>query len=86
MIIVRATQKLLNNQRLKLEIIDQSVENKIVLGEWYANTITSSFKGKSLVIYVHQPSLITVVIAGKTIKKTFSEFAKRYIAKPYCSE
>ena len=77
MIIVRATQKLLNNQRLKPEIIDKSMENKIILGEWYANTITSSFKGKSLVIYVHQPSLITIVIAGKTIKKTFTEFAKR---------
>jgi len=79
MIIVRATQKLINNQRLKPEMIDQSFENKIVLGEWYANTITSSFKGKSLVIYVHQPSLITVVIVGKTIKKTFPEFTKRLL-------
>jgi hypothetical protein len=77
MIIVRATQKLLNNQRLKPEMIDKSMENHVVLAEWYANTITSSFKGKSLVIYVHQPSLITVVTAGKTIKKTFSEFALR---------
>jgi hypothetical protein len=49
----------------------------MALGEWYANTITSSFKGKSFVIYVHNPSLITIVVAGKTIKKTFLEFAKR---------
>jgi hypothetical protein len=77
MIIVRATQKLLNTQRLKPEIIDKSIVNEIALGEWYANTVTSSFKGKSLVMYVHNPSLITIVVVGKTIKKTFLEFTKR---------
>lgn len=78
MIIVRATQKLLNMQRLKPEILDTTISNQTVFGEWYANTITSSFKGKSLVIYVHQPSLVTIVVPGKTIKKTFTDFAKRF--------
>ncbi|MFZ4796031.1 MAG: DUF6933 domain-containing protein [Bacteroidia bacterium] len=77
MIIVRATQKLLNTQRLKPEIIDKSIVENVVLSEWYANTVTSSFRGKSLVMYVHQPSLITIVVVGKTIKKTFTEFTKR---------
>jgi len=77
MIIVRATQKLLNTQRLKPEIIDNLEINNSVLGEWYANTVTSSFRGKSLVMYVHQPSLITVIVVGKTIKKTFTEFTQR---------
>lgn len=77
MIIVRATQKLLNTQRLKPEKIEKPLEYNFVLGEWYANTITSSFKGKNLVIYVHHPSLLTLVVAGKTIKKTFDEFTKR---------
>jgi hypothetical protein len=77
MIIVRATQKLINTQRIKPEIIDLKSENISVLSEWYANTITSSFKGKSFVIYVHYPSLITVIVMGKTINKTFSEFKER---------
>lgn len=77
MIIVRATQKLLNIQKIKLENIDIKNEDISVLNEWYANTITSSFKGKSLVIYVHHPSLITIIISGKTIHKTFPIFINR---------
>ncbi len=77
MIIVRATQKLLNTQRIKPENIDLQDTPITTLGQWYANTVTSSFKGKSLVIYVHYDSLITVITTGKTIKKTFPEFEKR---------
>ena len=74
MILVRATQKLLNTQRLKPQTVDLSAITLPILGTWYANTVTSSFKGKSLVIYVHEPSLVTVVTVGKTIKKTFPNF------------
>lgn len=74
MILVRATQKLLNTQRLKPQTVDLSAIKLPILGTWYANTVTSSFKGKSLVIYVHEPSLVTVVTVGKTIKKTFPNF------------
>jgi len=77
MIIVRATQKLLNTQRISPSNIDSLDAKIITLGQWYANTVTSSFKGKSFVVYVHYESLITVITTGKTIKKTFPEFEMR---------
>jgi hypothetical protein len=77
MIIVRATQKVLNAQRLKPSTIDSNENLLGVFNEWYVNTITSSFRGKSLVIYTHNPSLLTIVITGKTIKKTYPEFVVR---------
>jgi len=77
MTIIRATQKLLNTQRIKPLDIDLQETKITTLGQWYANTVTSSFKGKSFVVYVHYESLITVITIGKTIKKTFPEFEKR---------
>lgn len=77
MIIVRATQKLLNTQRIKPSMLDKNVLAPKIFNEWYANIITSSFRGKSLVFYTHEPSLLTIVVSGKTIQKTYPEFVAR---------
>jgi hypothetical protein len=78
MITIRATQKLLNIQKLKPAPIVNSEES--AFGEWFAHTISSSFRGKNLVLYVNYPSLVTVITVGKTIKTTFPHFKQRFLA------
>lgn len=44
---------------------------------WYARLVSTGFPGKQLVMYVHEPSLLTVVCRGKTIGGTWDDFCKR---------
>lgn len=44
---------------------------------WYARLFSSSFIGKLFVMYVHEPSLLTIICRGKTIAGTWPEFLIR---------
>lgn len=80
MITIRATQKLLKTQKIIPSAINATNIEQNAFGEWFANTISSSFRGKNLVVYVHSPSLVTVITVGKTIKTTFPDFKKRFLS------
>lgn len=41
---------------------------------WYVVMCGSRFTGKMLLLYVHEPSLLTVVVKGKTIATTIAAF------------
>lgn len=41
---------------------------------WYVVICGSGFAGKMLLLYVHEPSLLTVVVKGKTIATTIAAF------------
>src|SRR5690606_9991776 len=47
------------------------------LYSWYAALAGTGIPGKLLVIYVHEPSLMTEICEGKTIKGTIEEFRTR---------
>ncbi len=77
MLIIHAAQKLLNTSRLPaVKYITEPTEGQ-VMHSWYARLLSSTFTGKLMVMYVHEPSLLTVVCRGKTIKGTWPEFLKR---------
>ena len=44
---------------------------------WYAKLLSSGFPGKMFTMYVHEPSLLTVVCHGKTIKTSWPQFSGR---------
>jgi hypothetical protein len=77
MIIIHAVQKLLNISRLKPTLYVSDPAPQQELHSWYAKLISTSFKGKLMVMYVHQPSLIIVLTKGKTITGTLQEFYLR---------
>ena len=77
MIIVHAVQKLLNISRLKPLLFLSKPSPQQELHSWYAKLISTSFRGKLFVMYVHEPSLILVLTKGKTISNTLPEFYNR---------
>jgi hypothetical protein len=77
MIIVHAVQKLLNISRLKPALYISEPADKQELHSWYAKLVSTSFIGKLMVMYVHEPSLIVVLTKGKTIAGTIEEFYLR---------
>ena len=77
MIIIHATKKLLNTSRLPaVAYVTKPSENQL-LHSWYATTFSSSFPGKMMTIYIHEPSMLSVVCKGKTIKNTWPQFVER---------
>jgi len=77
MILVHAVQKLLNTSRLKPAIYISKADENQALHSWYAGLLSSGQSGKMLVMYVHEPSLMTVICKGRTLKGTQTEFRNR---------
>ena len=77
MLIIHATQKLLNTSRLTASLhISQATEGQM-LHSWYCSLLSTGFTGKLMVMYVHEPSLLSVICRGKTISGTWDEFKHR---------
>ncbi len=76
--IIRATKKVLTANRIKPQDVSQYKANN--LNQWYVTQMSSGFKGKFFLAYVHNKSLLTVITEGKSIKQTFPVFKKRLTA------
>ncbi len=48
-----------------------------LLHSWYATTFSSTFPGKMMTVYIHEPSMLSVVCKGKTIKNTWPQLIER---------
>jgi hypothetical protein len=77
MIIIHSVQKLLNTSRLKAALYISEPCKEQHLHCWYARLLATGFPGKLLVMYVHEPSLMTIVCQGKTIQGTWNSFRER---------
>lgn len=77
MLIFHSTQKLLNTSRITASLyISQATEGQM-LHSWYCTLLPTGFPGKLMVMYVHEPSLLTIICRGKTINGTWEEFRHR---------
>jgi hypothetical protein len=66
--IIRATNKLLNNSGIKpIKNLSDPIDN--LPGEWYAATISMLRPGKIVVHFLHYPTFITILIPGKSLNK-----------------
>lgn len=72
---LRCTQRLLKVSRVEA-VADPPVPT-VVLGEWYANTISLPFRGRSLVAFVHSGTLLSVVAPGRVLGTTVPVFQQR---------
>ena len=79
MIHVHCTKKLLNTSRLEGPLLITSKAETQLMHDWYLTLSGSGFAGKFFVVYCHQLSLLTIIVPGKTIKKTFDEFKIRLL-------
>ena len=48
-----------------------------MLHSWYCSLLSTGFTGKLMVMYVHEPSLLSIICRGKTISGTWDEFKHR---------
>ncbi|MBO9202660.1 hypothetical protein J7I42_20395 [Niastella sp. MAH-29] len=48
-----------------------------MLHSWYCSLLATGFTGKLMLMYVHEPSLLTIICRGKTINGTWEEFKHR---------
>ncbi len=77
MIIIHAVQKLLNTSGLMPQLYISQPSEDQELHSWYAKTVATGYAGKSLVMYVHDPSLLMVITAGRSVKTTLPVFISR---------
>ena len=77
MLLIHAVQKILDTSRIQASLHIGTPSEGQQLYSWYAALASTGLRGKLLVIYVHEPSLMTVVCEGKTIKGTIEEFRTR---------
>ena len=71
--IFRATRKVLNLNRIKPERKDSQLSNDLP-GEWYVDLISLGKPGKFGLQFLHHPTKISLLIEGRSIKKTFLDF------------
>ena len=79
MIIIHAVQKLQNTSRLKAPLYVSEPSPTQVLHRWYARLVNTGFPGKMLVMYMHDPSGLTILVHGKTIQSTQFYFRDRLL-------
>jgi hypothetical protein len=75
MIVLRCTQRLLRAS--KVEPVADSPEPTVALGEWYANVVSLPFRGRTLVVFVHSGTLLSVAAPGRVLRTTVPVFQQR---------
>jgi hypothetical protein len=75
MIILRCTGRLVKAS--KVVLVDDPPASTAPLGEWYANVLHLPFRGRSLVLFVHNPSRLAIVAPGRTLRPTLPVFRVR---------
>lgn len=77
MILIQAVQKLQNTSRIKAPWYVSAATPGQVLHTWYARLVNTSYPNKMLVMYMHDPSGLTVLVHGKTLQATHMFFLER---------
>ncbi len=75
MIVLRCTQRLLKTSGI--EPVEVPSAPTAPLGEWYANSVSLPFRGRSLVVFVHGGTLLSVVAPGRVLGTTVPAFRRR---------
>ena len=80
--LIRATRKLLNISRIKPQ---KGIESEAGLpGAWYADTLSLKKPGKMGVFFLHDPTLITILVPGKSLHKVIPSLTSKvshYLAR-----
>ncbi|MHC1779112.1 MAG: hypothetical protein AB9922_02615 [Bacteroidales bacterium] len=74
--IIRATSKLLNIARIAPIKYLSEIEATLP-GEWYASLVSTGRKGVSTIHFVHNPTMLSIVVLGKSLNKALELFPSR---------
>jgi hypothetical protein len=77
--IIRATSKTLNVARIA-PVKNLAAIKGPLPGEWYVSLIATGRKGVSVIHFVHNPTMLSVVVMGRSLKKALEEFPLRAAA------
>jgi hypothetical protein len=77
MVVIQASQKLLNTSRIAAKHLVSKPGNDQQLHYWYARLISTGLPGQLMTLYVHDPTMIVVLCRGKTIQRSWEEFRDR---------
>lgn len=66
--IIRATTNLLSIARIKPVKMEASITGPLP-GEWYASLLSTGRKGGSVIHFLHHPTLISVLVMGRSLNK-----------------
>jgi len=75
MVVLRCTQRLLRSSGIT-PAPDPSPPTA-PLGEWYANSLSLPFRGRSLVLFTESHTLLTVLAPGRVLRTTAPIFQER---------
>ena len=74
--IIRATSKLLNIARITPVKNLSEIEANLP-GEWYVSLVSTGRKGSSAIHFVHNPTMLSVVVLGRSLKMALELFLSR---------
>jgi hypothetical protein len=75
LITIRCTARLVNAS--KAALVEEPPRPTAPLGEWYANVVHLPFRGRSLVVFAHNPSRLAVVAPARTLRSAVPVFRER---------
>ncbi|MGC9348196.1 MAG: DUF6933 domain-containing protein, partial [Anaerolineae bacterium] len=75
MFTLRCTQKLL--KRLGDPVTGDLAPSTTILGDWYANVYSLPFRGKSVVMFMNEPTRLVVLVQGRGGRQTIPAFRQR---------
>jgi hypothetical protein len=74
--IIRATKKVLNLNKITPVKMDFELSGGLP-GEWFVDLVSLGEQGKFALHYIHNPTRISVIVPGRSIKKGFKTFQNR---------
>lgn len=77
MVHLHAVRKLLNTSGIQSRLmVTQKAEGQL-MHDWYVTFMGTGFPGKMVMLYFHDPSMMTVITPGKSINTSFPAFPER---------
>jgi hypothetical protein len=74
--IIRATKKLLNISRIN-SVKNESIILCSLAGEWYASLLSTGRHGFYAIHFLHNPTMISIIIPGKSLTKALQILPSR---------
>ena len=77
MVHLHAVRKLLNIGRIKSELLVTGKTEGQLMHDWYVTSTGTRWPGKTVVVYFHEPSLMMVIVPGRSVDTTYPRFRAR---------
>lgn len=74
--IIRATSKLHNIAGIKAAKMDRPLSGPLP-GEWYASLLSTGRRGGSVIHFLHNPCMISILVLGRSLNKALDQLPVR---------